>query len=115
MSDLASLLTSATTLHEALARDKSHPSSELLEEAILKRKRLCTEMKAYMRELRKMRKAIRLDAERREAEVQEELDANLGMFSILEDDIVELNDARWSAIHAEREAGKPRSTNPDLA
>lgn len=112
---IQTIIQAAKETHESLASDLSSDVSELIEQSIMKRKRLATEMRMELRNLRKMKKAIRIDADRREAEAQEEMDAILGLLSIQDDDIRELEDRRWTVIRAEKEMSHPRTTNPNLA
>lgn len=111
MTNLPEIVTESDTLHTALSAIKTEQSIDRADEEILKRKRFITDMRKMLREERKMKKAIELDALRRQAEVQDTMDALSGLIALHEDDTRELTDYKWQLVDEKKDAKLPKSSN----
>lgn len=111
MTNLPEIVTESDTLHTAIPTIKTEQSIDRADEEILKRKRFITDMRKMLREERKMKKAIEIDALRRQAEVQDTMDALSGLIALHEDDTRELTDYKWQLVDEKKDAKLPKSSN----
>ena len=104
MTNLQDIVEKSDNLHAKLPELKTGTDTVQVDEEILSRRRFVSELRKMLREERKMKNAIEIDARRRKAEVQETIDALSGLLALHEDDNRELTDYRWQLVDEKREA-----------